>query len=182
MSDDTMLDDSSQVESSEVEESTSTASTEPETTHDIIGRELDKLTPEETEKPEEKAPEEPKPVASERSPWKSWKAEAAKVLEKLPEETQKYIIERETQFHKGIEQYKEAANYAKTIDRAISPYKDYMSNLGVTPDVAFTNLLKDELIVKIAERMYRINPRYAFKGSSSERDGQLKLILELTCK
>ena len=144
MSDDTMLDDSSQVESSEVEESTSTASTEPETTHDIIGRELDKLTPEETEKPEEKAPEEPKPVVSERSPWKSWKAEAAKVLEKLPEETQKYIIERETQFHKGIEQYKEAANYAKTIDRAISPYKDYMSNLGVTPDVAFTNLLKTE--------------------------------------
>ena len=57
MSDDTMLDDSSQVESSEVEESTSTASTEPETTHDIIGRELDKLTPEETEKPEEKAPD-----------------------------------------------------------------------------------------------------------------------------
>lgn len=144
MSDDTMLDDSSQVESSEVEESTSTASTEPETTHDIIGRELDKLTPEETEKPEEKAPEEPKPVSPERSPWKSWKAEAAKVLEKLPEETQKYIIERETQFHKGIEQYKEAANYAKTIDRAISPYKDYMSNLGVTPDVAFTNLLKTE--------------------------------------
>ena len=145
MSDDTMLDDSSQVESSEVEESTSTASTQPETTHDIIGRELDKLeTPEETEKPEEKAPEEPKPVSAERSPWKSWKAEAAKVLEKLPEETQKYIIERETQFHKGIEQYKEAANYAKTIDRAISPYKDYMSNLGVTPDVAFTNLLKTE--------------------------------------
>ncbi len=144
MSDDTMLDDSSQVESSEVEESTSTASTEPETTHDIIGRELDKLTPEETEKPEEKAPEEPKPVSPERSPWKSWKAEAAKALEKLPEETQKYIIERETQFHKGIEQYKEAANYAKTIDRAISPYKDYMSNLGVTPDVAFTNLLKTE--------------------------------------
>jgi hypothetical protein len=139
-----MLDDSSQVESSEVEESTSTASTEPETTHDIIGRELDKLTPEKTEESEEKAPEEPKPVASERSPWKSWKAEAAKVLEKLPEETQKYIIERETQFHKGIEQYKEAANYAKTIDRAISPYKDYMSNLGVTPDVAFTNLLKTE--------------------------------------
>lgn len=49
-------------------------------------------------------------------------------------------------------------------------------------DLAFTNLLKDELIIKIAERMYRINPRYAFKGSSSERDGQLKLILELTCK
>lgn len=128
-----MLDDSSEV----VEEVAE--SSEPETTHDIIEKELDKLeAPEEVEAPKEVE------VSPERSPWKSWKADAAKVMEKLPEEAQKYIIERQDQFHKGIEQYKEAANYAKTIDRAISPYKDYMSNLGVTPDVAFTNLLKTE--------------------------------------
>lgn len=137
MSDDTMLDDSSEV----VEEVAE--SSEPETTHDIIGREFDKLETETEEKVEEKV-EEVKVVSPERSPWKSWKADAAKVMEKLPEEAQKYIIERQDQFHKGIEQYKEAANYAKTIDRAISPYKEYMSNLGVTPDVAFTNLLKTE--------------------------------------
>ena len=133
MSEDTMLDDSSEV----VEEVAE--SSEPETTHDIIEKEFDKL-----EAPD--APEEVEEVkvSPERSPWKSWKADAAKVMEKLPEEAQKYIIERQDQFHKGIEQYKEAANYAKTIDRAISPYKDYMSNLGVTPDVAFTNLLKTE--------------------------------------
>lgn len=133
MSEDTMLDDSSEV----VEEVAE--SSEPETTHDIIEKEFDKLeAPEEVEEVEEVK------VSPERSPWKSWKADAAKVMEKLPEEAQKYIIERQDQFHKGIEQYKEAANYAKTIDRAISPYKDYMSNLGVTPDVAFTNLLKTE--------------------------------------
>ena len=133
MSEDTMLDDSSEV----VEEVAE--SSEPETTHDIIEMEFDKLeAPEEVEEVEEVK------VSPERSPWKSWKADAAKVMEKLPEEAQKYIIERQDQFHKGIEQYKEAANYAKTIDRAISPYKDYMSNLGVTPDVAFTNLLKTE--------------------------------------
>lgn len=133
MSEDTMLDDSSEV----VEEVAE--SSEPETTHDIIEKEFDKLeAPEEVEAPKEVE------VSPERSPWKSWKADAAKVMEKLPEEAQKYIIERQDQFHKGIEQYKEAASYAKTIDRAISPYKDYMSNLGVTPDVAFTNLLKTE--------------------------------------
>ena len=133
MSEDTMLVDSSEV----VEEVAE--SSEPETTHDIIEKEFDKLeAPEEVEEVEEVK------VSPERSPWKSWKADAAKVMEKLPEEAQKYIIERQDQFHKGIEQYKEAANYAKTIDRAISPYKDYMSNLGVTPDVAFTNLLKTE--------------------------------------
>ena len=141
MSEDTMLDDSSEVIESEVADSSSESS-EPETTHDIIGREFDKL--EAPDAPEEKVEEEVKAVSPERSPWKSWKADAAKVMEKLPEEAQKYIIERQDQFHKGIEQYKEAANYAKTIDRAISPYKDYMSNLGVTPDVAFTNLLKTE--------------------------------------
>jgi hypothetical protein len=133
MSEDTMLDDSSEV----VEEVAE--SSEPETTHDIIEMEFDKL-----EAPEEVEAVEEVKVSPERSPWKSWKADAAKVMEKLPEEAQKYIIERQDQFHKGIEQYKEAANYAKTIDRAISPYKDYMSNLGVTPDVAFTNLLKTE--------------------------------------
>ena len=133
MSEDTMLDDSSEV----VEEVAE--SSEPETTHDIIEKAFDKL--EAPDAPEEKVEE---VVSPERSPWKSWKADAAKVMEKLPEEAQKYIIERQDQFHKGIEQYKEAANYAKTIDRAISPYKDYMSNLGVTPDVAFTNLLKTE--------------------------------------
>ena len=133
MSEDTMLDDSSEVVEVVAE------SSEPETTHDIIEKEFDKLeAPEEVEAPKEVE------VSPERSPWKSWKADAAKVMEKLPEEAQKYIIERQDQFHKGIEQYKEAANYAKTIDRAISPYKDYMSNLGVTPDVAFTNLLKTE--------------------------------------
>ena len=140
MSEDTMLDDSSEVVES-VDSTPAIESNEPETTQDIISKEFDKL---EEKAPKEKAPEEPKVVSQERSPWKSWKADAAKVMEGLPEEAQKYIIERQDQFHKGIEQYKEAANYAKTIDKAISPYKDYMHNLGVTPDVAFTNLLKTE--------------------------------------
>ena len=46
--------------------------------------------------------------------------------------------------HKGIEMYKEAAGFAKTIDKAISPYKDYLKQLNVSPEVAFPNLLKTE--------------------------------------
>jgi len=116
-----------------------------ETTHDIIGRELDKI--EETNPSEDRddAPqEEVKTTPPERSPWKSWKAEAAAELEKLPETVQKHIIEREEQFHRGIEQYKSAANFAKTIDKSIAPYKNYLEEMQVPPDVAFFNLLKTE--------------------------------------
>lgn len=116
-----------------------------ETTHDIIGRELDKI--EETSPSEDRddAPqEEVKTAPPERSPWKSWKAEAAAELEKLPETVQKHIIEREEQFHRGIEQYKSAANFAKTIDKSIAPYKNYLEEMQVPPDVAFFNLLKTE--------------------------------------
>lgn len=116
-----------------------------ETTHDIIGRELDKI--EETSPSEDRddtPQEEVKTTPPERSPWKSWKAEAAAELEKLPETVQKHIIEREEQFHRGIEQYKSAANFAKTIDKSIAPYKNYLEEMQVPPDVAFFNLLKTE--------------------------------------
>jgi hypothetical protein len=147
MSEDTQLDDSSVAESQETNELP--------TAHEIIEKEFDKLeekqakeateAPEKADKATETASEDkPEPVAKERSPWKSWKPEAAAELEKLPENVQKYIIERQDQFHKGIEQYKEAATFAKTIDKSIAPYKEYMANLNVTPDVAFQNLLKTE--------------------------------------
>ena len=135
MSEETTIEDS--VEEVAVEES--------QTTHDIIGRELDKLEESAPAQDREEAPqEEVKATPPERSPWKSWKAEAAAELEKLPETVQKHIIEREEQFHRGIEQYKSAANFAKTIDKSIAPYKNYLDEMQVTPDVAFFNLLKTE--------------------------------------
>jgi hypothetical protein len=130
--------------------STAAESTE---TRDIIEQQLTKL--EETQEsvaeaqtetqpePEEK-PEQPK-----HDPWRSWKKEAAEEMSKLPENVQKHIIERQDQFHKGLEQYKEAANYAKSIDKAISPYKEYLGQLGVSPEVAFPNLLKTERTLRI---------------------------------
>jgi len=135
MSEETTTEDS--VEEVAVEESQST--------HDIIGRELDKLEESAPAENREEVPqEEVKTTSSERSPWKSWKAEAAAELEKLPETVQKHIIEREEQFHKGIEQYKSAANFAKSIDKSIAPYRGYLDEMQVAPDIAFFNLLKTE--------------------------------------
>jgi predicted transcriptional regulator len=39
-----------------------------------------------------------------------------------------------------------------------------------------------KLIFKHDTGAFQVNPRYAFKGSSLERNNQLKLIIELGCK
>jgi hypothetical protein len=49
-------------------------------------------------------------------------------------------------------------------------------------DAAFTSLIKDNIIVKISNQLYKINPRHVFQGSSSDRNNQLKAIIELGCR
>jgi len=136
-------------------------------TRDIVAREVEKLEQSEA-KPREKkgvvqekttndAPQaEDKTVAKDektddkpaekpaRNPFSAWKKEAQEKLSGLPPEVQQLIIEREGQFHKGIEKYKSEAHVARSIEKAIAPHKDYMLQLGVTPEVAFSNLLQTE--------------------------------------
>lgn len=136
------MDENEVLENSSTEESTDT--------RDIIEQQINKLE----EATQETVTEEPKetetqPELPKHDPWQSWKKDAAEEMRKLPENVQKYIIDRQDQFHKGLEQYKEAANYAKTIDKSISEYKDYLKQLGVTPEVAFPNLLKTERTLRI---------------------------------
>jgi hypothetical protein len=47
-------------------------------------------------------------------------------------------------------------------------------------DVAFTNLIKEELVVATKLRRYCINPRYVFKGYTNARDAHYKMLLELS--
>ncbi len=49
-------------------------------------------------------------------------------------------------------------------------------------DLAFTTLIKDNIIIRIGPLTYKINPRHVFQGSSNERNKSLKAILELHCK
>ena len=46
-------------------------------------------------------------------------------------------------------------------------------------DVAFTNLIKEGVVVKIGHSLYRMNPRHVFQGSSSDRNNSLKAIIEI---
>ena len=130
---------------------------QPTDTRDIIEQEFDKLESEAQQAEPEVKAEEPEQVNEPaRNPWKSWKKEAAEEMTKLPSHVQKMVMEREDQFHKGIEMYKEAAGFAKTIDKAITPYKEYLGQLGVAPDVAFSNLLKTEKTLRMGSAQEKV--------------------------
>lgn len=131
------------MENEEILDDSSVAEEQPSDTREIVEKALNEHETAQ-EEPEQAEPVQVEPEQPKHDPWKSWKKEAAEEMAKLPDNVQKYIIERQDQFHKGLEQYKAAANYAKTIDKSIAPYKDYLSQLGVAPEVAFPNLLKTE--------------------------------------
>jgi hypothetical protein len=144
---------------------------EPEDTRDVIAREFDKL--DEAEKArEEGSPNEPakaeparaeskaaesdkaqdsegkpEPAAEDkpqRNPFAAWKKPAQEALSQLPPETQQYIVEREQQFHKGIQQYKEDAQKGRSLGNAIAPHMEYLNQLQVAPEVAVSKLIETE--------------------------------------
>lgn len=49
-------------------------------------------------------------------------------------------------------------------------------------DVAFTDLVRKDVIVKIAPFLYMVNPLHVFKGSREKRNSTLKAVLKLTVK
>lgn len=94
-------------------------------TRDIVESELSKLD-DSSEEVEPEPKEEPEPP---KYQWQSWKKEAAEELNKLPPHVQDIIAERESQFHKGLEQYRESANFARRIDKTLNPYRDFIGRL-----------------------------------------------------
>jgi hypothetical protein len=50
-----------------------------------------------------------------------------------------------------------------------------------TIDNALCTLTEKKLLYTTARAIYKLNPRYAFKGSTGERNRLLKVILEMEC-
>jgi len=119
-----------------------------------------KSKPEETskqeERPEDVAPEPTETPAIEpqqeprRNPFSAWKKDAQSALSALPPETQQYIIEREQQFHKGIEQYKADAYKGRSLGAAINPHMEYLNQIGVQPERAISKLIETERTLRTA--------------------------------
>ncbi len=87
-----------------------------------------------------------------RNPWASWKKEAQSALSQLPPETQRMIQEREEQFHKGLEQYKQDAYQGRTLNKALAPHMEYLNQVGVAPETAISTLIQAEKILRTSDQ------------------------------
>ena len=86
-----------------------------------------------------------------RNPWASWKKEAQSTLSQLPPETQRMIQEREEQFHKGIEQYKQDAFQGRSLNKALAPHMEYLNQVGVAPETAISTLIQAEKLLRTSD-------------------------------
>lgn len=74
-------------------------------------------------------------------PPNTWKKEAKAAWVNADPAIKAEVARREADFHKGIEQYKGAAEYARSMDNAMTPYKATLQKLGITPDRAIAELM-----------------------------------------
>lgn len=72
----------------------------------------------------------------------TWKKESHDAWSKADPVLRAEVERREADFHKGIEQYRAAATYAQTMERAISPHMQTLQSLGITPDKAVAELMQ----------------------------------------
>ena len=74
----------------------------------------------------------------------SWKRDVAEKWAELPAEVKAEIQRRETEYHKGIEQYKPAVQFAQDMNAAITPYFRNIQASGVPAPQAMNHLLMIE--------------------------------------
>jgi len=92
--------------------------------------------PEAAENPEQ--PEEVEPAPS------SWRKDVAAKWNELPADIRAEINRRESEYHKGIEQYKPAVQFAQEMNAAITPYVRNIQASGVPAPQAMNHLLMIE--------------------------------------
>lgn len=96
---------------------------------------------------EQPAVEQPAATTELRAP-SSWSATAKSEFAKLNPVVQKEVAKREEDFHKGIEQYKESANFANNMRQVIRPFEQTLRQLNATPEQAVHELLKAEHLMR----------------------------------
>ena len=88
------------------------------------------------------------PAAPEKRAPSSWKKDAAAEFDKLPPHVQDEVLRRETDFHKGIEGFKQHADLGRSMERTLQPYMDTIRQLGVAPDQAVGALLRADAMLR----------------------------------
>lgn len=72
----------------------------------------------------------------------TWKKGAAEKLRSADPEIRAEVERREADFHKGIEGYRQKAQFADVLQAAIQPHMNTLQSLNVAPDVAVRELLQ----------------------------------------
>lgn len=81
------------------------------------------------------------PVVEELKMPSSWKKEYAEKWAALPPEMKGEVLRRESDMHKGIEGYKQDAQFGQSMKSAITPYMATLNSLGISPDKAIGELM-----------------------------------------
>lgn len=71
----------------------------------------------------------------------TWKKEAHEAWIKADPVLRSEVERREADFHRGIEQYKQAAQFAQTIQQAVAPYQATLTSLGISAEKAVGELM-----------------------------------------
>jgi gas vesicle protein len=104
---------------------------------------------------------EPAPAPPARNPFSSWKPDAQTALMKAergealtPEELKLLRVEaerRESDFHKGVSEFKTHSERAKAYDQAIAPYQQHLQRLGVDAPTAINALMKADVTLRTSD-------------------------------
>lgn len=86
--------------------------------------------------------------APEYNPPNTWKKGAAEKLRGADPEIRAEVERREADFHRGIEGYKQKAQFADSIQRVIEPHAQTLRELNVSPDEAVGRLLQADYLLR----------------------------------
>lgn len=121
---------------------------------DFVDKTIDAApkTPVEPAKPAEPDPTKPPadptkpegtpPAPGPNDPPKSWTDENKAKFASLDPAIQAQIQKREDDFHKGIEGYKEAANFGRAVHTVIKPYENILRHFQIDPIQQVSDLMK----------------------------------------
>ena len=74
--------------------------------------------------------------------------EEAEAFAAAPKVLQDAFVRRADEMFKGVEQYKQAAQYAQTMEKVITPYAATLQSLGLTPDRAVSELMATDNLLR----------------------------------
>lgn len=162
--------------------------TAEETSNDDVNLEVTSLTkPEESAATSEEgkaAPEAPAEAAetiTTKAPPRTWRAEAQADWSKLPPHIQDEVLKREDDMFRGIEGYKQDANFGKSVQGIFQPYMPMLQAQNINPLAVVDNYMKmqhvmltgtqaqKQAVIQNVIKAYNVDFQQSFQAEAQER-------------